>query len=388
MRSRHIGRRTFLRAAAGSAGVLLGNGLPRAAAETPEMLGRLIVRERSPDNLEMPFETLDSFLTPTELFYVRSHFAVPKLDAATWKLRVVGAVERPLELTLADLLEFSSRTSPVTLECAGNGRQFLDPKSKGVQWALGAVGTAEWTGVPLVAVLNRAGVRKDAVDVVLEGADRGEPKNEPKPAGPMAFARSIPLAKALKPEVLLAHRMNGQPLAPAHGYPVRAVVSGWYGMASVKWLNRITVTERPFHGYDQTIDYAVWDRRDGVPSLAPITEIEVKSSIARPAAGETLPAGKDFRVHGAAWAGVAEVTKVEVSTDGGSSWAAARLTGKAVPYSWRLWDYSWKAPSAGRHVLMARATDSQGRTQPMRRDPDRRNYVINHVFPVPVTVRD
>src|SRR5262249_699161 len=146
-------------------------------------------------------------------------------------------------------------------------------------------------GVPLAAVLEQAGVQPGAVDVVLEGTDRGEPKNEPKPAGAMAFARSLPLAKARQPEVLLAYKMNGSPLTTLHGFPVRAIVAGRYGVASVKWRSRIVVTERPFHGYDQTIDYATWDRRDGVPSLAPITEIEVKASIARPTAGEVVAAG-------------------------------------------------------------------------------------------------
>ena len=241
--------------------------------------------------------------------------------------------------------------------------------------------------MPLSALLERAGVKPGAVDVVLEGADRGEPKNEPKPAGPLAFARGLPLAKALRPEVLLAYKMNGRPLTPSHGYPVRAVVAGWYGTASVKWLSRVIVTERPFNGYDQTIDYAVWDRRDGVPSLTPVTEIEVKASIARPTAGEVLPAGKDDRIPGAAWAGGADVAKVEVSTDGGATRGAARLTGQAVPFSWRLWEYSWKAVPAGKHVLMVRATDSRGRTQPLRRDPDRRSYVINHVVPTVVEAK-
>jgi DMSO/TMAO reductase YedYZ molybdopterin-dependent catalytic subunit len=387
MQRAHLGRRAFLGRAAGAAGLLLGKGIPPAGADQPETLGGLIVRERAPENLEMPFASLDSFLTPVERFYVRSHFAVPGIDVAGWRLRVGGAVKKPLELTFDDLLTLPSRTAAVTLECAGNGRSFLEPKSKGVQWALGAVGTAEWTGVPLSAVLQRAGVNADAVDVVLEGADKGEPKNEPKPAGTLAFARGLPLAKALRPEVLLAYKMNGSPLPAAHGFPLRAVVAGWYGMASVKWLSRVVVTARPFNGYDQTIDYAVWDRHDGVPNLVPVTEIEVKASIARPTAGEVLSAGKDYRVHGAAWGGTAEVTKVEVSTDGGGSWNGALLTGKSVPFSWRLWEYAWKAVPAGKHVLMARATDCRGRTQPLRRDPDRRSYVINHVVATPVEAK-
>jgi DMSO/TMAO reductase YedYZ molybdopterin-dependent catalytic subunit len=379
-----VGRRAFL---GGAAGLAVGGTRLFAGGEGPETSGGLIVRERNPDNLEMPFDTLDGFLTPTERFYVRSHFTAPALDARDWKLRVVGAVKRPLELSYNELLALPSRTAAVTLECAGNGRSFLQPKAKGVQWGLGAVGTAEWTGVALSAVLERAGVKPGAVDVVLEGADWGEPKNEPKPAGPLAFARGLPLAKALRPEVLLAYKMNGAPLSPAHGRPVRAVVGGWYGMASVKWLARVIVTDRPFLGYDQTVDYAVWDRRDGPPSLSPVTEIEVKSSIARPTAGEVVRAGTDYSVRGAAWAGTADVSKVEVSTDGGATWVAARLTGDAVPLAWRLWQCDWKAPRPGKHVVMARATDSRGRIQPMRRDPDRRAYVINHVIPTPVEAR-
>jgi DMSO/TMAO reductase YedYZ molybdopterin-dependent catalytic subunit len=387
MNGRQIGRRAFLGSAAGAAGLLLGQESMLARADAPEMLDGLIVREREPANLEMPFANLSDFLTPTERFYIRSHFAVPKLDSRSWQLQVSGAVKKPLTLSYADLLALPTRTAAVTLECAGNGRAFLEPKSKGVQWALGAVGTAEWTGVPLADVLERAGIQPSAVDVLLVGADHGEPKNEPKPAGALAFGRSIPLTKALRPEVLLASAMNGKPLTAHHGYPVRAIVGGWYGMASVKWLTRIVVTDRPFHGYDQTIDYAVWDRRDGVPSLAPITEIEIKSSIARPTMGEVLPAGKDYRVFGAAWSGGANVSKVELSTDGGASWTATHLMGKEVPFSWRLWEHTWTKPAAGKHKLMVRATDSRGQSQPLRRDPDRRNYVINHVVTTEVEVR-
>ncbi len=377
------GRRAFLRRAALTplalcAGRVAPADQPRAPA--------LIPRQKNPDNLEFPFATLDRFLTPNDLFYVRSHYAVPRLDAQTWRLAVTGAVARPLELTYAQLLEMPARTLTATLECAGNGRAFLVPKTSGVQWELGAVSTAEWTGVSLAAVLERAGVRPGAVEVILDGADRGEPKNEPKPAGPISFARSLPLAKAQKPEVLLAYRMNGAPLTPAHGFPVRAVVGGWYGMAQVKWLTRLVVTDRPFLGYDQTSDYAVWQRRDGLPSLTPLTEMDVKSSIARPAAGEKVPAGSAYRVHGAAWTGESEITAVEVSTDGGQTWAPARLLDRAVPWSWRLWDHEWKTPAGGRHVLMARATDRRGRVQPLKRDPDRRNYQINHVVPVEVQV--
>jgi DMSO/TMAO reductase YedYZ molybdopterin-dependent catalytic subunit len=345
----------------------------------------LIVRERQPENLEMPSAGLEQFLTPAERFYVRCHFSVPKLDVADWKLEVVGAVDRPLTLALSDVAALPARTAVMTLECAGNGRSFLQPKAKGVQWALGAVGNAEWTGVALSGVLERAGLKRNAVDVVLEGADQGEPKNEPKPVGTFPFARGLPLNKAMRPEVLLAYKMNGQPLTPRHGFPLRAIVGGWYGMASVKWLRRIVVTDRPFLGYDQTIDYAIWEKVNGVPGLVPLSEIEVKSSIARPVAGEIVRAGTNYRLRGAAWAGQARIEKVQISTDGGHSWASAPLLGDAVPFAWRLWEFNW-LPSAGKQVLMVRASDDRGRTQPLQRDPDRRSYMINHVVATEVDV--
>src|SRR6266516_599582 len=211
-----------------------------------------IVRGEDPLNLEMPFSSLDQFITPTEAFYVRTHFPIPKIDKRDWRLRVEGNVEKPFELGYEDLLRMQSRTIAVTLECAGNNRNFLEPKVKGVQWGLGAVGTAEWTGVPLSILLDRAGVKPEAVEVILEGADGGELEDPKSPAGELKFARSIPLTKA-RNDVLLAYKMNGNDLPPQHGFPVRAIVPGWYAMASIKWLQRIIVTDRPFNGYYHTL---------------------------------------------------------------------------------------------------------------------------------------
>jgi DMSO/TMAO reductase YedYZ molybdopterin-dependent catalytic subunit len=381
-----LDRRALLRAGALAAFPLAAGRFPWAALRAAEAKPALIEREADPSNLEFPFTSLDSFLTPNELFYIRNHFAQPKVGIKTWRLQVVGAVKKPLTLTFDDLRAMKSSTLPVTLECAGNGRAFLDPKTKGVQWQLGAVSTAEWTGVPLAAVLERAGVAPGAVDVVLEGADQGEVKNEPKPTGPLHFARGLPLAKAQKPEVLLAYQMNGTALPAAHGLPLRAIVGGWYGMASVKWLTRIVVFDRPFHGYDQTIDYAIWERRDGLPTLAPIAAMEVKASIAQPPAGDKVPASAPYRIHGAAWAGEAAVAKVEISVDGGTTWQTARLLDKPQSLAWCRWEHIWQAPPAGKQTLMARATDQRGRVQPLKRDPDRRNYMISHVVPVEVNV--
>jgi DMSO/TMAO reductase YedYZ molybdopterin-dependent catalytic subunit len=356
--------------------------------ETSEkFIGGKIVRGESPLNLEMPFEKLENFLTPTELFYVRTHFPIPNIDRDAWWVRVEGAVKNPFAINYEQLLEVESVTVPVTLECAGNNRSFLEPKVKGVQWGLGAVGTAEWTGVPLSSLLNRAGVKASASEVVLEGADGGILEDPKSPPGKLHFARSIPLEKA-RADVLLAYKMNGEELPPQNGFPVRAIVPGWYAMASIKWLQRIIVMDEPFTGYYQTIDYAYWKRRAEVAELTPLTEMQIKAEIAKPAEGETVPANSSVRVHGAAWTSDGEITKVELSTDGGSSWKEANLLGEPKSNAWRLWEFNWQTPAAaGDQTLIARATDSLGRTQPMLRDPDRGTYMINHLLPITVEVR-
>src|SRR2546423_5383023 len=229
----------------------------------------------------MPFGTLDGFITPNERFYIRSHFPVPEIDLGSWRLKIEGAVEKPQTWTHDELRARSTKTIAATMECAGTSRVFLVPKVKGVQWELGAVGNAEWTGVSLGELLREAGVKDEASEVILEGADSGLIAEPPRPAGKVHFARSVPLGKALD-DVLLAYKMNGEPLSPTHGFPLRAIVAGWYGMASVKWLQRIIVTDRPFNGYYQTVDYAFWQRGDAGAALVPITEMEVKAAIARP----------------------------------------------------------------------------------------------------------
>ena len=354
-----------------------------------------IVRSEAPLNLEMPFSSVDRFLTPTKSFYVRTHFPIPTLDRNAWRLYVEGEVEKPFAINYQQLTALDSVSVPITLECAGNNRIFLEPKVKGVQWHLGAVSTAEWTGVPLSILLDRAVPKSNACEVVLEGADHGILDDPKSPPGELKFARSIPLEKA-RDDVLLAYKMNGEDLPPEHGFPLRAVVPGWYAMASVKWLQRIIIIDRPFNGYYQTFDYAYWKRTDyghwqrgeQIGELTPLTEMQVKAEIARPAEGETVRANTTVRVHGAAWACDAEIEKVELSADGGATWNDAKLLGEPKRNAWRLWEFNWKTPSqSGKQILMARATDSLRRTQPVHRDPDRGTYMINHLLPVQVEVR-
>jgi DMSO/TMAO reductase YedYZ molybdopterin-dependent catalytic subunit len=355
--------------------------------ESSKLIDGKIVRSEEPLNLEMPFETLRDFITPTESFYVRTHFPIPKIDKKNWQLRIEGEVEKPFELSYEELIKLEARTIPVTLECAGNSRVFLEPKVKGVQWSLGAVGNAEWTGIPLSILLDRAGVKPSALEVIFEGADEGPLEDAKRPSGNVRFARSVPLAKARK-DVLLVYKMNGQELPPQNGFPLRAIVPGWYAMASIKWLQRIILTDKLFAGYYQTLDYAYWKRRGDLVELIPLSEMQIKAEIARPTPNETVPTNSNVRIHGAAWTGDGEITKVELSTDDGASWNEAKLIDKAAANAWRLWEFEWKTPSKpGTHTLVARATDSRGRTQPTERDPDRGTYMINHLLPITVEVR-
>lgn len=306
--------------------------------------GAMIVREQEPLNLEMPFGLLDGFITPVDRVFVRNHFAIPQMDVKTWRLKIEGEVELPFELTYDEVSEMESSTIAVTMECAGNGRAFLTPPARGAQWERGAVSNAEWTGARLAEVLRRAGPKNSVCEVIFEGADRGEIQEPPGPAGEIHYARSLPLWKANE-DVLLAFKMNGEELTPAHGAPVRLIVPGWYGMASVKWLARIIASAQPFNGYYQTMDYAYWERGPSAPTLVPITEMQVKAQIARPGLGDAVRAGQTYRVRGAAWTTGAEITQVAISTNGGQTWHNTQLLGAPIRNAWRLWEYDWKVPT-------------------------------------------
>src|SRR5712671_5284370 len=280
----------------------------------------LIIRQKGPNNLEMPFDQLGDFITPSELFYIRSHFPTPELDPLAYRLSITGAVRNELSLSYADIRAMPSRTCGATLECAGNSRVFMVPPVPGAQWELGAVGNAEWMGVPLSVLLERAGLTDEVCELVLEGADRGVPKEEPKPPGPISYARSIPRTKGMDSDVLIAYQMNGQDLTPDHGYPLRAIVPGHYGMASVKWLTSIVATTQPFQGYWQTSDYAYWDDSAGTPIRRPLAEMKLKAQIARRRVYETVAPARSYTILGAAWAGGTEVTEIWISLDGAASW--------------------------------------------------------------------
>jgi DMSO/TMAO reductase YedYZ molybdopterin-dependent catalytic subunit len=354
---------------------------------TDKVSPSLILRERDPDNLEYDFHALHGQLTPNESFFVRSHFPQPHIENNDWRLNIQGAVKHPLELTLRDLQSFPAITHAATIECSGNGRVFLTPKASGVQWALGAVGCAEWTGASLSAVLARAEIQANAAEILFEGADVGTPEKASRPKEKIRYARSLPIDQAQRNDVLLAWQMNGEPIPAAHGAPVRLIVPGWYGMAWVKWLTRIHVSDRPLHGYFETVEYARWKQSEGMPpERVPITELAVKSSIARPAMHERVPLGQPYRVHGAAWSANDPIVQVEVSTDDGKSWAIASMPKERQNHGWQLWQYEWTPKATGAHILRARATDSAGRTQPAEHDQNNESYIVHHTLPVTVEV--
>lgn len=330
-----------------------------------------VVVTTDPENSEFPFADLDSWITPAERFYVRSHFPVPAFDPAMWSVAV--GEER---LTLADLERLPQRSFVATMECAGNNRAYLDPPVKGVQWRLGAVSNGEWTGPSLRDVLSAAGARLDAPHVHLAGADRGEVEGRV-----VAFVRSVPREKALEDDTIVALGLNGEPLTPEHGAPARAVVPGWYGMASVKWLERIEPRDEPSDDHFMVRDYT---RAAPGGGQEPLDWMEPKAQIARPAEDAIVSPGAVV-VEGAAWSGRAPVVRVEISADGGSTWHAATLEGPEARWAWRLWRWTWRA-APGRHALLARAVDGGGRTQPSAPDGSSPGYVNHWIRPHAVEV--
>jgi DMSO/TMAO reductase YedYZ molybdopterin-dependent catalytic subunit len=339
---------------------------------------RIITHE--PENSETPLESACTWVTPTRLFFVRNHAQVPSLDVARWKLRIDGRVSEPLEFSYAQLRSLPQHTVSVTVECAGNGRSFLATHVHGVQWGAGAIAHAEWSGVPLARLLEKTRLAPDVVELVFEGADRCSESDHPQP---MPFARSLPLAKALHPDTLIALTMNGEPLLPDHGFPARLLVPGWYGVASVKWLQNIAATAKPFQGYFQTTKYTY--RVAGQTQPAIVQKMEVKSEIIRPQPGETVAAGVQ-RISGVAWAGEEAVASVDVSTDGGRSWRPASLVGPQSSYSWNMWEFHSDDLAPGEYTILSRATSAGGKQQPLQHDPLRGGYMINFVRPCRVRV--
>jgi sulfane dehydrogenase subunit SoxC len=336
-------------------------------------------------NHGMPLEALRRDLTPIGLHYLLIHYDVPFVDESTYRVEVDGEVDRPLSLTLEELRARPAAEVTVTMECAGNGRARFSPRPFSQPWLLEAVGTAVWRGVSLRSLLEAAGVRAGAREVVFTGLDRGIEKEIEQ-----LYQRSLPLDEALREEVVLAYEMNGVPLPPQHGAPLRLVVPGWYGMTNVKWLARITVVHDPFGGYQQSAAYKF--RRDEDDEGTAVTRMVPRALMVPPGIPDfhsrerTLRPGR-VAIEGRAWSGSAPIESVEVSTDGGANWAAATV-GRHVNgsrWAWCSWTYEWDA-EPGRHELSCRASDELANAQPIAAEWNVGGYANNSVQRVAVTV--
>ncbi len=347
------------------------------AAPSPEEAAlrrkeKLIVHSPRPLDLETPPEMLDAWITPVGRFFVRNHFYIPQVDAGRWQLSIEGLVAQPLRLSLDELRRMPQVERVVTLECAGNGRAYFEPRVAGIQWRKGAVGTARWKGVRLRDVLARAGLKSDARHLAFDGADTGI-------AAAPDFVRSVPVEKCLHPDTLLATRMNGVALPAEHGFPLRVITPGWEGAASIKWLTKITAVPDEFDGFFMKTAYR-FPTRPVAPGeavdakdMAALTSLTVKSLLTRSAAP----------IAGVAWAGEADIVRLDVSTDGSRTWHEATLGPEKAPFAWRRFRYDWKPPGPGPFTVTARATDSQGRAQPSTPAWNPSGYLYN----IPDTAR-
>jgi DMSO/TMAO reductase YedYZ molybdopterin-dependent catalytic subunit len=332
-------------------------------------------------NHGLPLEALRYDVTPAGLHYLLIHYDIPPVDAAAFRLEVAGAVDKPLSLSLEDLQERPRVAMPITFECAGNGRALLRPRPLSQPWLTEAVGTAEWGGTPLAPLLAEAGVRPGAIEVLFSGLDHGVEGGTPQ-----AYERSLALADA--EHALVAYEMNGAPLPPQHGFPLRLVVPGWYGMANVKWLARVTLLEQPFEGYQNAVAYRMYGA-DGEPGES-LTRMLPRSLMAPPGVPDFMSRERHLepgptRLTGRAWSGYGAIERVEVSTDAGASFADADLDEPLGEAAWRGWRFEWEA-QPGEHVLCSRATDAAGNIQPLEPPWNLKGYANNAVERIPVVV--
>lgn len=329
-----------------------------------------------PENQEAPISFLSQENTSNEYFYRRNHFLYPSLTDKFFLLYIDGEVERPLVLSYLNLLSMPSRVSTMVLECSGNKRANFEPKTFGVQWEEGAISQNTWRGVPLRYLLNMAGIKRSALEVVFEGHDMGTRTDA---EGIFSFKRSLPIDKANHPDTLVAYALDNKPISYKHGYPLRLVVPDWYAMASVKWLKRITVIDRKFRGPFQTVDYVYYPDKNSAVRTRPVTTIKVNSIIQSPTDYIVLDKGI-HKISGISYTGEGVITKVEISVDGGSTWNRASFDRpQAQSHSWVSWHYMWYADKKGEHVIMVKASDSNGRTQPSEAEWNRKGYGYNAI---------
>jgi sulfane dehydrogenase subunit SoxC len=332
-------------------------------------------------NHALPLEALRHDITPPGLHYLLIHYDIPAVDPETFQLEIGGAVERPITLTLDALKKRERTAQPITFECAGNGRALLEPRPMSQPWLTEAVGTAEWGGTPLAPLLEEAGPSADALELLFSALDRGVEGGVPQ-----AYERALPIAEARN--ALLVYEMNGAPLPPQHGFPLRLVVPGWYGMQNVKWLTRITVLEEPFEGYQNAVSYRIY-QAEGDPG-EPVTRMQPRSLMVPPGVPDFLTRERHLEpgpvpLTGRAWSGHGPIERVEISTDGGASFADAAVDPPLGPHAWRGFRLDWDA-QPGEYELCSRATDSAGNTQPLEPPWNLKGFANNAVARIKVLV--
>ena len=347
----------------------------------------MIVHNDRPEDLESPVSYLNQWLTPTDSFFVRQHLPRPQVEEATFQFRITGRVAEERTLRLDDLRKLPQYTIPAVLECTGNARSFFVPRMPGIQWGRGAIGNAEWTGPRLSDVLRLAHADLNAGYVTANGADIGIAKTPD-------FIRSLAMKKALHPATLLALRMNGQPLPPIHGFPIRLIVPGWDGTSWVKWVNYLSVDETPNNGFFMNPAYR-FPKHPGPPGmpvdpsdLEVIEAMPVKSYITSHIDGQKIGRSPATALRGVAWAGEERIAKVEVSTDSGLTWMRADLSGRDLPFSWCLWNADWQPSEPGYYTILSRATDTKGRTQPFVAVWNPSGYLYNAIDRIGLQVGD
>jgi DMSO/TMAO reductase YedYZ molybdopterin-dependent catalytic subunit len=321
-----------------------------------------------PYNAETPLPALLDEVTDSELVYVRNHFEVPKIEVTEWALEVGGSISAPQTFSYAELKALPSKVLRMTLECAGNGRKSMVPPPAGTRWGYGAVSVVEFTGTPVVNVLDKVGVSEQAAEVVFHGADEGKVM----PGRTEPFVRSLPLEIAQNSDSILAWEMNGEPLTANHGFPLRLVVPGWYGMASVKWLHKIEVAPEKFSGFFQ-VEHYVYTEEVGTPEGEPVRHIRVRSLILE----STDRAGGKQVIAGIAWSGEGAISKVEISWDGGKSWREAELDPPASRFDVQRWRFLWEPAEGEQFTIVSRATDTAGNIQPVADRWNRLGYGNN-----------
>ncbi|HEV3482371.1 MAG TPA: sulfite oxidase [Candidatus Acidoferrales bacterium] len=396
-----MNRREILRSSLGVLGyaALAGPALPARLLRYLAISGRsakpqagddgMIVYSQQYLTLEMPMSLLNSWITPVESFFVRNNLLMPAaVDPSVWTLSITGEVERSLTINFHDFTQLATSKVINTIECAGNSRVNFQPAIGGVRWGRGAVGNAAFEGPSLAAVLRLAGLKPTAKHVAFRGLDI-------IPPGASEFIRSIPIEKATERSTLLATKMNDSPLTPSHGFPARALVPGWIGSASIKWLQEIRVLSHEFHGFYMDPGYRIpvasgSGAESGPVKTISLTSLRVKSIIAQPVDGAVLelPPRRPLTIRGASWAGESAIARMEVSTDGGRTWHPAVLGPNHSKYAWRLWHYDWHPVEPGSYLILSRATDSAGRVQPMEPRWNPGGYLWNGVDKIHVQIRE